>query len=346
MRAHVCTVLSAAAFLMASPPQARAQGGAGPSPRFSSAAAYDGRRGAVVLYGGDEDPASGVGFLDDTWQWDGSEWSLQPIGGAPPMATHAMAYDTSRGVSVMYNVFSIWERGAGAWVFLGSTSLSNGLWPTLVYDSARSVSILHGGWPTYPQPCGAGTEEWNGVEWAHRPWGPANEFGHAAAFDTIRERMVVLNAQGCGVTARETWEFDGAEWFLRSTSGPSSRWFSSMAFDSARGVCVLFGGSSLSGQRLGDTWEWDGQRWTLVATTGPSPRSGHVMAYDSLRGVTVLFGGGTVNGLSGQTWEWDGKDWTLRHVTCIAECDTSTGIGVLDIIDFLCFQTAFVAGCP
>jgi hypothetical protein len=29
-----------------------------------------------------------------------------------------------------------------------------------------------------------------------------------------------------------------------------------------------------------------------------------------------------------------------------ADCDTSTGVGVLDVFDFLCFQDAFVAGCP
>ena len=31
---------------------------------------------------------------------------------------------------------------------------------------------------------------------------------------------------------------------------------------------------------------------------------------------------------------------------CYPDCDTSTGVGVLDIFDFLCFQNAFVAGCP
>ena len=31
---------------------------------------------------------------------------------------------------------------------------------------------------------------------------------------------------------------------------------------------------------------------------------------------------------------------------CYADCDTSTGVGVLDIFDFRCFQSAFVAGDP
>ena len=28
------------------------------------------------------------------------------------------------------------------------------------------------------------------------------------------------------------------------------------------------------------------------------------------------------------------------------DCDTSTGPLVCDLIDFICFQSAFVAGCP
>ena len=32
--------------------------------------------------------------------------------------------------------------------------------------------------------------------------------------------------------------------------------------------------------------------------------------------------------------------------SCYADCDQSPGIGVLDIFDFLCFQNAFVSGCP
>ena len=29
---------------------------------------------------------------------------------------------------------------------------------------------------------------------------------------------------------------------------------------------------------------------------------------------------------------------------CYADCDISSGVGVLDILDFLCFQDAFVSG--
>src|SRR6185436_10818389 len=58
----------------------------------------------------------------------------------------------------------------------------------------------------------------------------------------------------------ETWEWNGASWALRTTSGPSYRSFFAMAFDSRRGVTVLFGGISESNfDRFQETWEWDGR---------------------------------------------------------------------------------------
>ena len=64
------------------------------------------------------------------------------------------------------------------------------------------------------------------------------------------------------------------------------------------------------------------------------------MVYDSVRNVMVMFGGidkfepGRV--VNAETWE----------LVIYADCDTSTGVGTLDIFDFLCFQNSFVAGEP
>src|SRR5882672_10594794 len=67
-----------------------------------------------------------------------------------------------------------------------------------------------------------------------------------------------------------------------------------MAYDSARGVTVLFGGAG--GVFNGETWEWNGTAWSRRVVSSPSPRDGHAMAYDSARHVTVLFGGYTGGG--------------------------------------------------
>lgn len=134
----------------------------------------------------------------------------------------------------------------------------------------------------------------------------------------------------------------GPEWVLRAstspTTGPSARSGHAMAYDSARGVTVMFGGMTSGEQTLGDLWEWNGVRWTLrvphsstsgwinVPDIGPQPsltgqpvhRRDAALAYDSSRGRFVLFGGESRIGIgpAGQiyhrdTWEWDGMNWTL-----------------------------------
>jgi hypothetical protein len=92
-----------------------------------------------------------------------------------------------------------------------------------------------------------------------------------------------------------------------------------MAYDSALGNMVLFGGIAYSGDLLNDTWTWDGTTWTQQSpATSPSGGSGASMAYDAGTGQLVLFGGYDPPGLGGpgflnDTWTWDGTTWTQLH---------------------------------
>jgi hypothetical protein len=87
-----------------------------------------------------------------------------------------------------------------------------------------------------------------------------------------------------------------------------------MAYDTARGRTVLFGGFGLSSAPLADTWEWDGVTWVqLFPATSPPARMGHAMAERSRTGRVVLYAGNTDGfGRSplSDTWEWDGANWT------------------------------------
>lgn len=103
------------------------------------------------------------------------------------------------------------------------------------------------------------------------------------------------------------------QWSLFSEDGPPPAVTHAMAYDSARGRVVLFGGYN-DMSLLGNTWEWDGSEWTQPASSGPSPRWDHAMAYDAVRQRVVLFGGD--DGLFNcDTWEWDGSEWTQRATT-------------------------------
>jgi hypothetical protein len=117
------------------------------------------------------------------------------------------------------------------------------------------------------------------------------------------------------ILAPRAAEAQQVQWTQSHVNGPSPRRAHAMAYDSARGVTVLFGGLRDNGPSSGETWEWDGAAWALRQAIGPSPRYGHAMAYDSARAVTVLFGGMSGTYGDGETWEWNGTAWTQRQVS-------------------------------
>jgi hypothetical protein len=137
------------------------------------------------------------------------------------------------------------------------------------------------------------------------------------AYDSARGVVVLFGGSDGG---GETWEWDGSDWTLRATTGPSPRDDHAMAYDSARGVVALFGGSA-GAQSFGDTWEWDGSAWALRATSGPSPRDAHAMAYDSARGVVVLFGGRAGFQVTSETWEYGPSPAGPADLDADGDCD-------------------------
>ena len=100
----------------------------------------------------------------------------------------------------------------------------------------------------------------------------------------------------------------------QAQSVPPPRYSFALAFDEARGVLVMFGGSN-RGTFMNDTWEWDGVKWEMKNQQGPSPRNSPSMVYNSKRKTIILFGGdaGSWNDKKsfGDTWEWNGSEWKL-----------------------------------
>ena len=97
------------------------------------------------------------------------------------------------------------------------------------------------------------------------------------------------------------------QWQQIAVAGPSVRGEFGFAFDSARDVSVLFGGSSnLNFTAVNSqTWEWNGTVWNFPTDNGPSARCDHAMAFDSARDVVVSFGGFRGTYLA-DNWEWNG----------------------------------------
>ena len=193
-------------------------------------------------------------------------WQQGP-GSVPSRTNHAMAFDTARGVVVMFGGYpdappaldDTWEFDGTAW---------------------RSGAVA--------------------------PAGLTPRDGHALAYDATLQRVVLFGGNDALGLRNDTWEYDGTRW-TSGGAAPAAltpRNFVAMAYDAARGHTVLFGGFDTTSVR-NDTWFYDGA-WSPgpAAPAGLLPRANHAMAYDATRQVVVIFGGAAPPSTQfADTWE-------------------------------------------
>jgi hypothetical protein len=193
-----------------------------PHARRQGAMAYSGS-GVVMLFGGRFLVWPGMYYLDDTWEWDGTNWEEQDPNDRPmDRWGNAMAYDCSVGVDVLFGG----SMGGGeTWEWDGTD------WSIITFD---------------PNDATPGVRKY-----------------HAMSFDTNDSRVVLFGGLGftcCSDTWEYDAEND--EWYYQDVeTHPSGRYNHAMAYDSENAVTVLFGGWDC-GDYLGDTWTYDGDSWT------------------------------------------------------------------------------------
>lgn len=138
---------------------------------------------------------------------------------------------------------------------------------------------------------------------------------HAHVFEEglMADRCVLLGVgAGClWATVLQAQTCPTFRWESKGVPGDEFHAYSSMVYDSARGVIVRFGGSGASGL-INTTHTWNGSSWSSVTpASSPSRRISFGMAYDGFRQRGVVFGGSTTSGSVNDTWEWDGTNWSL-----------------------------------
>ncbi len=93
--------------------------------------------------------------------------------------------------------------------------------------------------------------------------------------------------------------------------GPQGRYEAAVAFDTARGRMVMYGGVNEVGVQTA-TWVFADGRWSQLLGPGPGAREGAAMAYDVARDRVVLFGGDVLDPSApcDATWELAGDQWS------------------------------------
>lgn len=294
-----------------------------PKPRYGHAMAYDASRKVTVMFGGSV--ANGV-RVAETWEWDGSSWTLRSTSGPSPRQAFAMAYDARRHVTVLFGGSvatpsgsalngETWEWDGATWTRRNEPGPGARAAHAMAYDANRGVMVLTSGidevnWAF-------DTWEWDGNVWTQTQIGGSPLPNGMMVFDPARGACVCFGGRTAPYSYSDRTLVltrpDGDSWNDVGVSGPSARAYGAASFDERRGVAVLFGG--MGGTFSADTWLWNGQAWTQADVPGPRARIDHAMAYDSDRGVTVLFGG-QGGGLLADTWEWNGSAWSQRAGTC------------------------------
>ena len=78
----------------------------GPAPRMSCAMTYDTLRQRVVLFGGHNYLPPQDTYFDDTWEWDGTEWTQIADTGPSGRAWLPMVFDISRECLVLFGGYN------------------------------------------------------------------------------------------------------------------------------------------------------------------------------------------------------------------------------------------------
>ncbi len=285
-----------------------------------SVLAADPSTGEILLFQTDWGGGSGS---PETWLYSGGNWQLvtgtvQPA----PRNNHAMAFDSAQGRYFLFGgsesglpMDDTWSFHSGSWtpeqvshVPVGRTT------HTQAFHGAAGQLLVVGGLG------GQNSDTWtfDGMQWRYQAPAPYDVSYGSAVYDAGNGVVLLFGgySHSSSIPFNELWEWDGTSWAAgTNTNPPPARENANLAYDSARGVTVLFGGDDdpaiTTATMFDDTWEYDGTSWTEVSPSpAPTPRTFASMGYDPVRQRVVLFGG-TDSALSAKndTWEYDGSTW-------------------------------------
>lgn len=297
-----------------------------PSARGTAVLAYDSKHSQIVLFGGQA--GNGIqGVENDTWIWEGANWTLSHPAQSPgPRSNSAMAYDSAHGQAVVFGgafgsgasyTGDTWLWDGSNWTQSQQTGPSERGVHAMAYDSVHGQVVLFGGQDNNALPLND-TWTWDGSSWTlqHPRFSPPARFGHAMAFDSVHGQVVMFGGAVGNAQFGDTWLWDGTNWNPTSPQqSPPARSFPAMAYDAAHGQVILFGGgtsntvsTTTNAGVLNDTWVWDGSNWKQMSPqNSPSARNRFGMAFDAGHAQAVLFGGRDVSSnFLGDTWTWNG----------------------------------------
>jgi hypothetical protein len=210
-----------------------------PDQRRFGALVYDRNLKKIVMFGG-----YGANYRDDTWLWDGAQWTEVKGKKPPHRALMSMWYDPLQQKTILYSG-------------LGRPSINS---KVVRYSDMWSF---------------------NGTDWTKMDVSttPGERFGAQIAIHPVSGKLLLFGGLRSEMinekTLRqffddETWEWNGttSQWTkLGPSRSPAARENGMLSWDPLNNQMVLFGGYN-AGFFFSDVWTWDGQTWSPVIDTG------------------------------------------------------------------------------
>jgi formylglycine-generating enzyme required for sulfatase activity len=183
-----------------------------PSPRFGNSMAYDSVRGKVVLFGGESWNGQSLSLSDETWEWDGMNWTQRiPEHVPPPSTGHDMAFNPVTGRVMMMGGTSqsplptrTWEWTGEDWTLLWQAPDGEELKSRmkLLYHPELAAMILYAD-------TNQGTRflKWTGTDWT-----PLELAAEASLLDSIitvdpsTGKAWLVEQNGAWVLEENGWE--------------------------------------------------------------------------------------------------------------------------------------------
>ncbi len=256
-----------------------------PPPRFATTSAYDSVRGSLVIFGGMDVLG---GLRNDTWEWDGTNWSEVVVTAPPPppfiglVNETNLVFDAAHARMILFvpgtTAFGdTWSYDGLSWSLLNTTHApTRRRRPGMAYDSARRVVLLWGG----NDGLGYLNDLWSldGLTWTPLAVStPPPPVSSLMVFDDARGRVVLVQAAPSGT---DLWEYDGVSWDHPNTS---------VAPPPVSAISYRNSTRTVIAKTSDATWQWDGNAWTDLNAPSPVTTQAPGLVYDQTRDQLVLF---------------------------------------------------------
>lgn len=287
-----------------------------PGARWGHVLVYHPEQRHLLLYGGAPERRK---YTDDTWIWDGTNWTKMEIEGPPARGFSAAAYHSERKSIIIHGgrgngnvTFSdTWEWDRSTWLRLDEESFKADH-HQMIYQAKENKLLAFGGWDG--QKVSGDTWEWSDgwkkLDINSPP--PRSAFG--MTYNSAENKTQLFGGLWINGQYADVWEFSEGRW--NSMGGPydnSSLDHHSMIFDEKNQQVIIFGGKNYRYKMQNKTLTITDQQTSTITEEGPSARHSIGFTSDPINGVGYLYGGKEYQGEEqvalGDFWRWEDGKW-------------------------------------